>query len=389
LGVSKPLIFNGYKTSDEIKDQVDIVIVGGGIAGLVSSIALVRQGFSVSLLEQKEFPYHKVCGEYISNEARPFLESLDIFPADLEPVEIQRFQMSAVSGAWAECSMDMGGFGISRYTFDAYLAQKATQYGVDVRVNCKVTDIQFNRHSFEIFSNKELLLKAKIVIGAYGKRNKLNILLNRDSAKNRSAYVGIKHHFKADFPNELVALHNFDGGYCGLSKVDGDKVNVCYLTKSNVIKQYKSIEELEFKVLRKNPHLKAFFDEAEPLYDPLVISQINFGMHERVVGHVLMCGDAAGIIHPLCGNGMSMAIHSAKLLQQSIGLFLSGVLSRGEMERHYSKLWEKTFRFRIRFGQLMQPLLEQERLLHYSLAVGGRVPGLLKQVVKLSHGKPF
>ena len=47
---------------------------------------------------------------------------------------------------------------------------------------------------------------------------------------------------------------------------------------------------------------------------PEVINEITFEKQDPVSNHILMCGDAAGMITPLCGNGMAMAIHSAKIL---------------------------------------------------------------------------
>src|SRR5687768_2854247 len=53
--------------------QFDTAIIGGGLAGLALSIQLARLGHAVVLLEKEAYPYHKVCGEYISNESWPFL----------------------------------------------------------------------------------------------------------------------------------------------------------------------------------------------------------------------------------------------------------------------------------------------------------------------------
>ena len=62
--------------------EVHIVVVGGGLAGLVSSILLARYGHEVVLIEKKVYPFHRVCGEYISNEVLDFLaEKLD-FPLE-------------------------------------------------------------------------------------------------------------------------------------------------------------------------------------------------------------------------------------------------------------------------------------------------------------------
>ena len=48
-----------------------IVIIGGGLAGLTAGIHLSKIGLSVQIFEKNDFPKHKVCGEYISNEVLP------------------------------------------------------------------------------------------------------------------------------------------------------------------------------------------------------------------------------------------------------------------------------------------------------------------------------
>lgn len=371
------------------KHSFDALIIGGGLAGLVSSIALSRMGFSVAVLEQKEYPFHKVCGEYISNEVVPYLNALNIFPNQLHPTQINKFEISAPSGKLAGCTMQLGGFGISRYSFDAFLAEKAIENGVTLLTSTKAVELKFENNAHCVISSSGSLLESKVLIAAYGKRNKLNQTLHRKSAEKRSPYIGIKQHFKANFNDNLVALHNFKGGYCGLSKTDLNTVNVCYLTTKKVFEEHKDLSALQTNLLCTNPHLKKFFSKAEPFFEPLAISQINFGIHERVSKHVLFCGDAAGLIHPLCGNGMAMAIHAAKLVATSTAMFLNGTISREQMEQTYQTTWKKQFEARMRFGGYMQRMLEHDAILSASISLGKTFPNLLKRVITYTHGKPF
>ena len=46
-----------------MKTNVDVVIIGGGLAGLTSAIHLSKSGLKVTLIEKNDFPKHKVCGE--------------------------------------------------------------------------------------------------------------------------------------------------------------------------------------------------------------------------------------------------------------------------------------------------------------------------------------
>jgi flavin-dependent dehydrogenase len=53
--------------------EVDLVVCGGGLAGLSAALMAGRMGFSVALVEKKTYPFHKVCGEYLSLESRSLI----------------------------------------------------------------------------------------------------------------------------------------------------------------------------------------------------------------------------------------------------------------------------------------------------------------------------
>ena len=83
----------------------------------------------------------------------------------------------------------------------------------------------------------------------------------------------------------------------------------------------------DFRFDFKNPFLEKIFTESNFLFsEPATISQISFDKKSQVEHHILMIGDAAGMITPLCGNGMSMAFHSAKIAFENINLYFSNGL---------------------------------------------------------------
>src|SRR6476646_7323604 len=147
-------------------------------------------------------------------------------------------------------------------------------------------------------------------------------------------YLGVKYHVTTNFPQDTIALHNFKDGYCGISRVEENKYCVCYLTTAqNLTASNNSIAVMEKNILHKNPLLKQIFESSEIIYDsPITISQISFDNKSQIEDHVLMVGDAAGMITPLCGNGMSMAFHGSKLAADAIQLFLRHKIPRKEME---------------------------------------------------------
>jgi flavin-dependent dehydrogenase len=377
-----------------MNDQFEIGIVGGGLAGLALSIQLARVGHSVILFEKEEYPFHRVCGEYISNESREFLAGLGIDLPGLGVTIISKLQLSDSHGKLLEQDLPLGGFGISRYLLDDQLAKLAKQAGVNVMEKVKVNDVVFAGKDFVIDAGQKQYT-VKVAVSSFGKRSNLDIKWKRpfaSAAKNRlNNYIGIKYHIQGNFPADIIALHLFHKGYCGLVKVEGDKYNLCYLTTADNLQQCEGdIEKMEAIILSRNPHLKHIFEESQKCNKiPVTISQISFDQKSQVENHQLMTGDAAGMITPLCGNGMSMALHASKLAAKEINQFLAGKISREEMERNYNYTWQRQFASRLRMGRRIQSLFGNQRLLGILMMIGRQFPFIVRYLVKQTHGKSF
>ncbi|GAB2773936.1 NAD(P)/FAD-dependent oxidoreductase [Rhabdobacter roseus] len=366
-----------------------ILIAGGGLAGLVCSIELAQAGLRVILIERKKYPHHKVCGEYVSNEVRPYLEKLRLDLKALGAVEIQRFRLTSPRGNVLDTRLDLGGFGISRYRLDAALYELALQAGVEVVLNTTITDIQWKADGFEV-QTPEACYQAEIVVGAYGKRARLDRQLERPFMQQPSPYLGVKYHVRYDFPDDLIALHNFKGGYCGISAVEEGKFCFCYLIERAALKAFGSIPVMEKKVLARNPHLYSILHEAEFLYDkPEVINEISFAPKKAIENHILMAGDAAGLITPLCGNGMAMAIRAGSMAAHEITGYFNHHHNRAQLEEKYAQRWQNEFSTRLWVGRKIQRLFGSEALSEMALHFFGMVPPAMRLVIRRTHGSPF
>lgn len=367
-----------------------VIIIGGGLAGLTSAIHLSKLGLQVTVIEKNSYPKHKVCGEYISNEVLPYFKWLDLKVSELEPTDISKLQFSTINGKVINTDLSLGGFGISRYALDLFLYKKAMANGCAI-VQDTVEKIVFDNDRFTVTTSNNTILESEIVIGAFGKRSNIDQNLSRDFIQKKSSWLAVKAHYSGDFPNDLVGLHNFKGGYCGVSKVENNKINICYLADYDTFKQYKNIEEYQDKVVSMNPHMKTVFDNSTLLFEkPITISQISFSKKETVENHILMIGDTAGLIHPLCGNGMAMAIHSAKIVSELIGDYFNGsIQSREELERRYFKEWNLNFNKRLKMGRLLAKILHKQNLSGVLLRILVLFPFLLPIIIKKTHGKPI
>ena len=378
-------------SSSKQQESLSILIIGAGLAGLTCAILLRRNGYRVTVIEKKQFPFHRVCGEYVSNEVLPFLKSLNLDIQQFNPSKISNLIISSTSGKSLEMPLEMGGFGLSRYLFDDYLYKEARSLGVEF-VFAKANEIRFADEHFSVDISTGTSLSADLLVAAYGKRSNLDQKLNRKFFYQRSPFMGVKYHIKTDMARDLIRLDNFKGGYCGTCKIENDLYNLCYLTETKNLKRHGSIANMEQDVLFKNPHLKEIFKNSEFILDkPEVINEISFEKKQLVEDHILFCGDSAGMITPLCGNGMAMAIHSGKTLADCI-IQNGKVLTpdgRVKLERNYAQSWENKFAFRLRAGRNIQKLFLNFNLSHVALRVLRNSSILANLMVRSTHGESF
>jgi flavin-dependent dehydrogenase len=376
-----------------MNELYDIGIVGGGLGGLTTAIQAAQQGFKVVLFEKEQYPFHKVCGEYISFESWDFLERCGIPLSKWDLPQINQLSISTIHGRSFQFDLPLGGFGISRYKLDNALFLIAQQLGVVIHTDTKVLDVQFQDDYFIIESDC-INTKSKLVVGSFGKRANLDVKWKRPFIQKKPSkinhFIGVKYHIEYAHPTEQISLHNFPGGYCGISAIEDGHCCLCYLTRSsNLSAAGNSIKQMEKNILAINPHLAHIFSNAKFLYDqPLTISQISFDKKEQVQDHMLFVGDSAGLITPLCGNGMSMAMHAGKLAVEEMCKYLNGEISRSTMELNYINNWQKQFSFRTATGRMVQQFFGGKST-DYFLSLMSKSNYISRRLIQQTHGNPF
>ncbi|MCC3156548.1 NAD(P)/FAD-dependent oxidoreductase [Hymenobacter sp. 15J16-1T3B] len=380
---------------EESREAYDCAIVGGGVAGLTLAIQLAQAGRRVVLFEKETYPFHRVCGEYISMENYAFLERLGVPLAELNLPVMTRFTVSSPSGVALHHPLDIGGVGITHYSFDPLLVGLAARHGATIRQGSKVTDVAFADDEFTVTVAGGATYRARTVCGAWGKHANLDGKLKRpylaESRQGRQ-FVAVKYHLQLDyFPEATVEMHNFKDGYCGLSPVPGGLTNCSYISDLRNLRAHgNSIAEMERQVLMRNPLLRPYLQAAQRSdFPPLVISQITFRERSTVDNHVLMLGDAAGTIAPLCGNGMSMGMNAGFLLHPLLLEFLNGRISRAALEEQYTRAWRQLLSVRITAGRLIHQVFGQPQLTTAGIQVLRRLPFLTDFILKQTHGQAY
>ncbi len=368
-----------------------IAIIGGGIAGLALSIDLCKRGIDVILIEKGSYPRHKVCGEYVAMESKRYLEFICPELSKTLVPEINIFKLSATGSGFYETALDPGGFGISRYKLEMMLYNQALEQGVTIWLNCKANEINADKFNgqFTIKTSRGAV-NANLICNASGRKSNFESG-NTASYQNGVNYVGVKYHVQMDRDSKVIEIHNFPGGYCGISSIEDNLSSLCYIVNSQMLKTAgNSIKRLEKTILSKNKQLEKIFHSStfkDP--QPLTISGINFLIKNPVSPDVIFLGDSAGSIAPITGNGMSMALRSAATLAEIIDHYLSNNLSSNYVRKAYSSFWNKEFSKRIKLSRYFQRLSESSSLTNFTIQILNTFPALGKQLIKQTHGRPF
>jgi menaquinone-9 beta-reductase len=351
--------------------EFDVGIIGGGPSGSFTALLLASEGYNVCLFEKKSFPRETLCGEFLSYEVSNHLKDAGLFEKFLllNPNKITSFRLVTTDNQSVVTDLKFTAFGLRRSVFDNFLLEEAAAKGVTVYQPYAVTSVKRNGDQFILSAdtkrNAGAEVKVKRLIGAYGKTNPIDRLLKRGFSEASTPYNGIKIHlpaelFKQQVKNEIQIYTSHDL-YCGVNGVDNGLVTICFLEKRGV--KDPPVRE-KFLILRKNN--PGFDNILKPEADKFIVNakvygtgSIYFGRKDPVENGVFMTGDAAGVIAPLAGDGIGMAMESAVLLKE----VLTNNGSDDEKGNEYAFRWKKKFRRRIITAGLIQKVILSEFLM--------------------------
>jgi flavin-dependent dehydrogenase len=352
----------------------EVAILGGGPAGATLAALLAARGADVLLADRDRFPRDKVCGEFLSWDALPILERIGagrlLDDAGAPPLTVCR-----IGGARGAVEFELPGTarGISRRRFDAALLERAQAAGARVVEGVVAEDVASAGEGFLVTARtadrESCRIAARLVVGAWGRWGRLDLRLGRAFvADRRQRYIGFKRHY-APRPAEpgLVELFSFPHGYLGAQAIEQGRTNVCGLVHQKVVAGLRGgwpafIEGLA----RSSPRLAALF-ATEPVQDEFLSSEpVIFRAKEPVHQGILLVGDAAGLIDPLTGNGMAMALQSGALALPSVLAALGGN-DRDGVLRDYARRHEVFFGPRLRWSRAIAAAMRRPRFITSTL----------------------
>ena len=378
--------------------RFEIAVIGAGPAGSSAAITLARQGIDVLLVEASRYPHPKVCGEFLSPECLPLIEKLSFDSGQLikQGVKINTVHISAPSGIEWQGRFPAQALSISRNELNSWLASEAQKAGAQFREQTRVVSVKGSlAHGFCLdlsSQGRSEQIEARAVVAAYGRRSRLDAALERRFFSRPHRFMALKAHFRGPTRQNRVELHAFPGGYCGMSDIEGGQVNVCLLVHQPVFQSASRgaadrVGAFIDWMRVQNPRLGEWFQNAQRLDESwMSIAQIPFESKEVVLQDMLMAGDAAGVIVPLAGNGIAMALESGILAGELLAEYFLGSLTGRELLRLYPHRWKQKFTGRLRVGGVLQRMLVRPAAAGLVLRLLAHVPSLGNFLVSQTRG---
>jgi len=303
--------------------NVDHLVIGGGPAGAMVALRLASAGRSVLLIEKESGLHHKVCGEFLSREAIEYLHQIGMNPLDLGAVPIQNLRISA-GGKTITASLPFHALSLSRRVLDAALLTRVEESGCRILRGTAVESLTPDGNHWIASISSVDSFRASNVFLATGKHGLRGFA--RSPAKQFDL-IGFKMYWQLA-PAQILALREcmdlflFQGGYGGLSLIEGDVANLCLVVRRSKLRSAGGWTQLFDLILRDSHHLSQLFDGGTALWPrPLAISPIPYGYLVRESGGLWCVGDQAAVIPSFTGDGISIALHSAALAAQ---MFVAG-----------------------------------------------------------------
>jgi flavin-dependent dehydrogenase len=363
--------------------EVDVVVVGGGLAGAAMAIRVARQGLAVDVVEQSSGWRWHACGVFASAATARELRSLgmaeDVLESVARPVPAMRVEtprgavLRLCYGASGEGAA--GAFGFDRRHLDRALLDLASAAGARVVSGHRIVDVEPSDGRDPgvvraLGPSGPMTIRTRLIVGADGIRSVVARSVGAARAARLGRRVGLSWHI--DDPSgdrahdaRMVVL---DGAYCGLAPVPGGRLNVGIVLSGRG--RLADLAARGAAAVGAEILAQAFRDDGTWPSDhaPLTRDAITgaFPLGHRVVRRAgqgwMLIGDAAGFLDPFTGEGLHRALVSARLAARTV----SEASEPGANPAAYDRAMRSRFAAKDTVSLLVQAFLARPALFEYA-----------------------
>jgi menaquinone-9 beta-reductase len=372
----------------------DVVVVGGGPAGVAAAILLRQRGHDVLLVDSARFPRDKVCGEGVSPEAWRILDRLDAAAAvrALRPHPLRGMTLTAPDGTAFHGDYGAArepGFAAPRERLDHALLGCARAAGVEVREGTRVTALAVaggRVRGVEVEGGRDPeTLAARLVVGADGRRSRVarSLGLLREHPWLRK--FAVRGYWEGmEGLSEHGEMHVTTGGYCGIAPLSPTRANVAFVLGHLDIRSAGGDLERFYRdtIARRWPCLRERLARARLLAPPRAVGPLALVARRVSAPGALLVGDAAGFYDPFTGEGVTLALRTAEMAADEAHRALAS--GRTDDLRAYDRRRHEATRHKFRLNQLLQGVVAVPELSNFVARRLSRRRDLADQLVGIA-----
>jgi len=293
-------------------NSTDVLVIGGGPAGLAAAIAARQQGLRVVVADGATPPIDKACGEALMPDAVTALEKLGVAvpAADGCPVRGVRFLSDGLS-AEADFPSGCRGLSVRRTTLHRILTERAAGLGIDLQWQSVVTGISGDEVRL---GNRNI--RVSWIIGADGSNSRVRRWANLEAHSRTGLRYSFRRHYRVAPWTDRMEIYwgNHSQGYT--TAVNSAEVCVAVASRSPGLRLEESLSAF--------PELNARLCGAEATSAEKGALTANRKLQRVWRGNVALIGDASGTVDAITGEGLGLSFRQAVVLA---GCLKSGDLS--------------------------------------------------------------
>lgn len=350
-----------------MRSDYDIVIVGGGIAGGSSAIALAPDGYRILLLDQAVFPRDKPCGEGIMPQGVQILAELGLLPEILAQggTKISGMRYRNRQGVVAEADFPLGATGSSfgvvmrRYHLDDLLLRRARSFpNVTVREGFRVTEVVQEAQLVQGVSGHPVdspgqrqVFQAPLTIGSDGRGSVFHAACGLTKTYLRRRRFGVTGHLRGvKGMSSHVEVLAHPGGEIYVAPCGEEISLIALLLEERAVRFFKGdLSRRYMSFLSGAEGFRGRMSKSELIPPVFAVGPLGFTIEPCYRPGLLLIGDSAGFLDPITGEGMTLALKSVKAAVPLIRAAFAEGNFGAELGRRYAEdrfqLIEDIFRF--------------------------------------------
>ncbi len=371
--------------------DVDVVVVGCGVAGAAAALHLAARGYAVLAVDRGTYPREKVCGEGLMPHGVAELDALGLGAA-LRATGARPFRGIAyhVGGADAVGTFAEGtGLGVRRLKLDALLFEACGRAGVEVWTDTRVDDVRVTADGVEV-STAEGPIRARAIVGADGRGSKVRRALGLEVRARGPHRYGVRVHL-ALAPGvrerDVVDVYVHGDAEVYVTPTGPGEVNVALLCGREVTRSLGDDPTARvLEIARRAPDLAALLDGASTRTPAGVCGPLRRSVKAVYAERAVLVGDAAGFVDAITGEGMSIGLVSARLAADSLHAALAADVWGARALAPYGAARRAATRDQIALTELVLWGFRRPWLARHIVGNLGRHPELFGRMLSVNSG---